>query len=77
MASKGDKKEKRTREKMREELKGRSLKGSFDKRMRIDLPVPLPVPPTHPPTRFLCFQESTPPYHPPECDPKPLPQGQQ
>ena len=51
---------------VREELKGRSLKGSFDKRMRIDLPVPLPVPnppppPSHSLPLFLCFQEKTPP----------------
>ena len=34
-----------------EKLKGSLLKGSFDKRVRIDLPVPLPVPtpPPHPP----------------------------
>ena len=32
-----------------EKLKGRLLKGSLDKRVRIDLPVPLPVPTLNPP----------------------------
>ena len=52
-----------------EELMGSLLKGSFDKRVRIDLPVPLPVPtPPSPPL--------TTPHHPPEPNPKPLPRTQ-
>ena len=66
----------------REKLKGSLLKGGFDKRVHIDLPVPLPVP-TPPPTiptplLFSSFPTGTPaPNHPPEPDPKPLPQGHQ
>ena len=55
------------------------LKGIFDKRVRIDLPVPLQVPTPPPPSpRPYPFpshfpQENHPAHHPPEPDPKPLP----
>ena len=55
---------------------GRKLaKGSFHKRVRIDLPVPLLVP-THPPPLLLFPPISTgkPPPPPKEPDSKPLPQ---
>ena len=40
---------------------GQELKGSFEKRVRIDLPVPLPVP-THPPLQpFPYFFTGKPP----------------
>ena len=62
----------------REKLKGRFLKVSFDKRVRIDLLVPLtlPTPPPSLPTPFpfsLIFKRKTTPHHPLEPDPKPLP----
>ena len=66
-----------------EKLKARSLKGSFDKRMRVDLPVPLPVPtpprtlPTPFPFSLISFHRKTTPHHSPEPDPKPLLQGHQ
>ena len=47
----------------RGKLKGRFLQGSFDKCVRIDLPVPLPVP-THPPLPSSPF-----PYFPQENHP--------
>ena len=56
---------------------GSLLKGSFDKRVRIDLPVPWPVPtpPLRPrsPSPFPHLPQAN---HPsPKFDPKPLPQG--
>ena len=60
-------------------LKGGLLKGSFDKRVNIDLPVRLPVPTTLPPSPplppFPNFHRKTTPHQSPEPDPKPLPQG--
>ena len=61
--------------------KGSLLKGSFDKRVRIltcrFLTYPLPTPhPTHPFLfSLICHGNHPPPHHPPEPDPKPLPQG--
>ena len=62
-----------------EKLKGNLPKGRFDKRVRIDLPVPLPVPSPLPSPFPSCSTLSgkTTPHHPPEPDPKPLPQGHQ
>ena len=55
-------------------LKGSLLRGSFDKRVRIDLPVPLPAPtlprPPHPPSHFPSFSPGKPlPTTPPNPDP--------
>ena len=46
-----------------EKLKGRLLKGSFDKHVHIDLPVPLPVPtpPSPSPSPFASFSTGKPP----------------
>ena len=65
-----------------QKLKGSLPKGSFDKHLCIDLPVALPVPipmipPDTPPFPASHLPQQTTPHHPPEPDPKLLPQGRQ